>query len=185
MTPELEAQIQALPIMVGLSADQQRELRRWLRPIHVAAGEVIFRQGERGAALLLIVDGIIRIDVAEPNGDPQSVGNIKSGDMLGEIAFLEPGPRSATATAASDVVLLEFTNTDFELVQRRSPAIATRVLAWMTSTTARRLRNVNRDLERTIAAYAEPLAAGAQEVRASTSALARFWARISGAVQAD
>jgi CRP-like cAMP-binding protein len=50
------------------------------------------------------------------------------GDFLGEIALLDGGPRTATATTDEPSRLLKITNEDFRQLVDRSPAVRTAVL---------------------------------------------------------
>lgn len=65
----------------------------------LAAGDVLARQGEQGAELFLLLDGVVRVDVAGHG----AVGELGPGAVLGERALLEGGRRTATVTAVTPV----------------------------------------------------------------------------------
>ena len=63
-------------------------------------GETIFKEGDAAAMMYVVVEGTVRLSI---NGD--EVENVSTGGVLGEMALLGAGPRSATATAATDCKL--------------------------------------------------------------------------------
>lgn len=72
-------------------------------------GEVIFRQGDPGNVMYLIVEGEVLLTVDYGGGKPVTLALLKKGDSLGEMSLLENMPRSATATATKDTKLVSFT----------------------------------------------------------------------------
>jgi hypothetical protein len=66
------------------------------RIMHLSAGEVLVREGETGADLYLVLDGIIQVE-----RDSEPLGECGPGALLGERAHLEGGTRTATLTAAT------------------------------------------------------------------------------------
>ncbi|MDX1593132.1 MAG: EAL domain-containing protein [Gammaproteobacteria bacterium] len=65
---------------------------------HVAAGSVLFREGEPGEAAYIIEQGRVEVSLRR-NGHDVVVAELGPGDLLGEMALLDAGTRSATATA--------------------------------------------------------------------------------------
>jgi hypothetical protein len=63
---------------------------------HLRAGDVLFRQGDRGSDMFLILDGVIRVD-----RDDEQLAEYGPGAMLGERSHLEDGMRTATLTAVT------------------------------------------------------------------------------------
>jgi CRP-like cAMP-binding protein len=79
----------------------------------------------------VILDGTVRIDRGE-----RTIRSMTAGGFLGEIALLEKKPRTATATAVSDVTALELRHHEFERLLATMPAVRARV----TTAIARRER---------------------------------------------
>jgi CRP/FNR family transcriptional regulator, cyclic AMP receptor protein len=104
------------------------ELRR-------GAGEVVIREGEPGESLYLLVEG----RVAVLKGDSQ-VAELGEREVFGEMALLDPGPRSATVRAKTDVTLLTIRSEDFGDIMAEKPEIARGVIQVLT----RRLRAATR-----------------------------------------
>ena len=75
------------------------------------AGEVIFEEGSHGAALYVLSSGKVEISKTI-QGKKIVLEKLGPGDMFGEMSYLDPAPRSATATALEDTVL-ELLDKDF------------------------------------------------------------------------
>lgn len=92
-------------------------------------GENVFRQGEVGVGMYIVVSGTVNIHIEELNSVTNEtrtshVTQLKSGNFFGELALVEhEGRRSATATAHDEVVLIGFFKPDLiEIVERNSTA---------------------------------------------------------------
>jgi CRP-like cAMP-binding protein len=76
------------------------EVAQVLEEIEVKRGEVIFRRGEQGDGMYVIVDGRVRVF----DGDV-TLGVLGERDIFGELALLDPEPRSASIAALEDTRL--------------------------------------------------------------------------------
>ncbi|HPI75644.1 MAG TPA: cyclic nucleotide-binding domain-containing protein [bacterium] len=86
-------------------------------------GDIIFRQGDVGTRLYLIESGTVKIE-RKGNGDKEvTISELGPGETFGEMALLWKEPRTATVTAASDVLLLEIHRDDFEKILKASPSL--------------------------------------------------------------
>lgn len=92
-------------------------------------GENVFRQGEVGVGMYIVVSGTVNIHIEELNSATNEtrtshVTQLKPGSFFGELALVEhEGRRSATATANDEVVLIGFFKPDLiEIVERNSTA---------------------------------------------------------------
>jgi CRP-like cAMP-binding protein len=88
------------------------------------AGDILMLEGESGDEFYVLVDGTVRID----RGD-RTVRSMTPGSFLGEIALVERRPRSATATATSDVTVLALHGHEFDRLLQTMPAVHQRVRA--------------------------------------------------------
>ena len=64
-----------------------------------SAGDVLFRQGMAADALYIVTQGRMEITTRIPGDDAPVVGTISPGEMVGEFALLDDGPRSASVIA--------------------------------------------------------------------------------------
>lgn len=81
-------------------------LARLSQTHRVAAGNLLFHQGEEGDALYGIAEGLIRIWVSGESGKELTLLLLEPGDVFGEIALLDGLPRSASAEAIEDSLLV-------------------------------------------------------------------------------
>ena len=88
-------------LLRGLKESDLVSLAADLAERRVAAGDPIVGEGTGGVAFFFILEGETSVSVAG-----EEVATLKRGDYVGELALLDPeGPRSATVTAKTDVVL--------------------------------------------------------------------------------
>lgn len=86
----------------------------------LAKGEVVFAEGENSKAMYLVKSGILR--VYKKKGEAQiEIATIHSGELIGELAFLDGNPRSASAEALSPCELVEISGPTFAKVLQSAP----------------------------------------------------------------
>ena len=119
-------------LLHGLKESDLVSLAADLAERRVAAGEPIVGEGTGGVAFFFILEGETSVSVAG-----EEVATLKRGDYVGELALLDPeGPRSATVTAKTDVVLAAMSAWQF-----RPFVLAHSDVAWLLlQRLARRLR---------------------------------------------
>ena len=75
--------------------------------LHLVRGDVLFREGDVADSLYLMVSGRVAIVIANPIDHRETVvALMDGGDMFGEMATLDNGPRSAMARALEPSVVL-------------------------------------------------------------------------------
>ncbi|MGI1661608.1 Crp/Fnr family transcriptional regulator [Palleronia sp. KMU-117] len=93
-------------LLIGALTPDQRDAldaRGQTRRFH--AGQTIFCRGEPGEHFFVILEGDVEISVTSSQGRRSVLNHMGPGEVLGEIAFLDRGTRSADAVATTDVVL--------------------------------------------------------------------------------
>lgn len=108
----------------------------------VPKGTVIFSEGEDGHEMYVIHEGRVRI-TKKIRAMETMLAELERGDFFGEMAILEKEPRSATATAATDVKLLVIDEKTFESTIRTNPDVAIRIMREL----AGRLRDADHRIE--------------------------------------
>ncbi len=98
-----------------------------LEEVNLAAGEVLFHEGEEGDAVYLIVDGRLRVE-----SDGMTLLSRVRGDCVGEIALIDDKPRSAAAIADSAVTLLRWKRRDFQKTLGQDPEVARGIFKMLT-----------------------------------------------------
>ena len=91
------------------------------------SGKLLFNQGDAGDSLYIIVTGQIRIHVGE-----KEVTKLDKGASFGEMALVDDEPRSASATAIDETILLKIGQENFYDVMASSTAVMRGVLKGLT-----------------------------------------------------
>jgi CRP-like cAMP-binding protein len=116
--------LRRVPLFAGVDQAGLEELGRIAEEVEAGPGTVLTHEGRHEGYFFVVVSGSVRI---ERSG--QTINTMGPGDFLGEIALLDAGPRTATATTAEPTTLLKITNEAFHQLVDRSPALRTAVLA--------------------------------------------------------
>jgi CRP/FNR family transcriptional regulator, cyclic AMP receptor protein len=112
------------------------EISRLVTVVDVPAGRRITTEGEPGHDFFVIASGTVSIE-----REGRHLRTLKAGDFLGEIALIDGGPRTATATTETDAQLLVIAQSDFGVLLERFPEIQTTVLRAL----AERIRRLDPD----------------------------------------
>lgn len=113
-----------LPLFASLDQRSLQAVAALAREIAVPAGTVLMREGEPADTFYLILEGTIHVERA---GSP--VRSMSGGGFLGEIALVEDGERTATATCATDCRLLALGRFEFGRVMSTFPDVRSRIEA--------------------------------------------------------
>jgi CRP/FNR family transcriptional regulator, cyclic AMP receptor protein len=111
-----------------------------MQTITFKAGDTIVREGDEGDTGFLITTGSVEVLVGEVS---RRVGALEAGEVFGEMCLIDPGPRSATVRALTDVECLETSYEEFLKSIEERPDQA---LAFM-KTLVQRLRQTNQLIE--------------------------------------
>jgi CRP-like cAMP-binding protein len=132
-------ELRQVEILSGLKDSDLASLAADLVERRLAAGDPIVGEGTGGVAFFFILDGETSVTVGG-----EEVATLKRGDYVGELALLDPdGPRTATVTAKTDVVLAAMTAWQFRPFVVAHPEVAWTLLQRL----ARRLREAQSPVE--------------------------------------
>src|SRR5204863_1208415 len=92
-------------IFQGVEPDAAESLAKEMETIDVRKGEIVFSEGEPGDSLYIVLSGKIKVGRRAADGRQNLIALMPPGDMVGELALFDPGPRTATATALIDTRL--------------------------------------------------------------------------------
>lgn len=110
----------------------------------VGKSQKIFEKGEEGTTLYVIVEGSVRIhDEYNINAPSKSLAVLKEGEFFGELSILDNEKRSASATAVSDSVLLEISQSSFQQIMIDNFDLAKNLI----SALAERIRNLTNTIQ--------------------------------------
>ena len=140
--------LRSIRMFAGFGDDECNRLLEVMRPKSLSSGEVVFRQGSDGDTLVVVMDGILRVEVGDQTGQSATVATIQQGEVVGEMAVLDPAPRSATVIAATDCEVLELSREGLERLRKSCPSASAAIVGAIIGDVTRRLRNVNKRIDR-------------------------------------
>ncbi|HEV2923017.1 MAG TPA: patatin-like phospholipase family protein [Solirubrobacteraceae bacterium] len=111
-----------VPVLAGLSRELLERLALQVGEVHVRAGDWIMREGEAAESLFIVQSG--RIEVIDEGPPEVLIRILRRGDVLGELALLREGTRSASVRARRDTVVLELSRAEFETLIQEAPSFA-------------------------------------------------------------
>ena len=111
-----------------------------------APGDALFKEGDRGDSLMIVLDGHLVATVRTDAGTEEVVARLGPGEVVGEMAFVDAEPRSATVTAPAGATVLEFSRAALDGLRASAPRIAAAIHRNVLSDVARRLRDVGERL---------------------------------------
>jgi CRP/FNR family cyclic AMP-dependent transcriptional regulator len=116
--------LRAVPLFADLDARSLQAIAALTREVDARAGEVLVQEGGPADAFYVIVDGTVRVE-----REGRFVRSMMAGGFLGEIALVQQGERTATATCVTDCRLLMLQGHEFQRLLETFPAIHRRVSA--------------------------------------------------------
>ncbi|MCB0978055.1 MAG: cyclic nucleotide-binding domain-containing protein [Acidimicrobiales bacterium] len=127
----------AIPLFSALSKRDLQKIAKATNEITRPAGSMLVDQGDLGREAFFIVEGSATV---KRNG--RKVGTLGPGDAVGELSLLDHGPRTATVTAETDLVVLVLSSREFSGILEEVPSLAHKMLGQLAS----RVRQLDREI---------------------------------------
>jgi len=134
----MDSTISRLDIFSSLDRGELRKVRRFLKKRRVAAGQVIFREGDVGLLMYIILSGTVSISIRTADGEEVEVSRIPEGSFFGEMSILEKTTRSATCKALDSCHMLSLDWKGFRTLMTRHPRASIKVIQHMLNTATSR-----------------------------------------------
>jgi CRP-like cAMP-binding protein len=115
--------LRRVPLLAGLGRKDVEEVGRLAEEIDVPAGRVLMREGQTGQEFFVVISGSVLI---ERGG--HALRSLGPGDFLGEIALVDDGPRTATATTEMSSKLLVLAHREFHSLMDQFPSVRKAVM---------------------------------------------------------
>jgi CRP-like cAMP-binding protein len=110
-----------------------------METVRLAKGATLFSEGDEGDHLFVILEGKLKLGTTSGDGRENLLSVLGPGEMFGELSLFDPGPRTSTATAITDVRLLSLGHDKVIPWVTRHPQVALNLLERL----AQRLRRTN------------------------------------------
>ena len=91
------------------------------------AGDLLIQQGEQGDAMFVLLSGQMKVSLTGSDGKNVKLDRVNPGALIGEMAYLGSGIRTATVKAATDAELLRIDDKALDRVRHRNPKIAAKI----------------------------------------------------------
>jgi len=141
-TEQVIALLSKTELFAGLPDSELRLAAENFHEVPFDKGEILFARGDPGEHLYLIGEGRVRLATSTDEGRELSFRHATAGEILGEIAALDGGPRTAEAMALTSVVAYSLERRLLRELLRRQPEIAGRFVDFL----CRRLRETSNQL---------------------------------------
>jgi CRP/FNR family cyclic AMP-dependent transcriptional regulator len=117
------ATLRAVPMFQTCNDKELGRIGKLAEQLSAAAGEVMTAEGKTGNEFYVLVSGKATVSRAG-----KQIATLGPGDFFGELALLDPHPRTATVTMATDGELLEVTQREFWTLVDDIPGLARKLL---------------------------------------------------------
>lgn len=134
--------LSSAPLFAALDAEASAALRASMETISIAKGDVLFHEGQLGDQMYILTEGKVKLGHTSPDGRESILAILGPGELLGELSLFDPGPRTATAVALTDVTALGLGHQSLRPWLTGRPEVAESLLQAL----AQRLRRTNETL---------------------------------------
>jgi len=148
MTPQesRRAALRRVKIFAALSDKDCDEVLTCVRGKTLVANETLYEQGSNGDRMAIVMDGNLSVRL-----EHKEIATVGPGGLLGEMACVDPAPRSATVVAAVKTTVLEVNRDALSELRELAPAANAAIVGQVIREVTRRLREVNERLEKDLA----------------------------------
>ena len=115
--------LQNVELFSKVSEQQLSQLSASATKVALRKGDVLFNKGDLGTSLYVVLSGKLRVHVGD-----HTIVELDDGQVVGELAALDPEPRSASVSAIEDSQLLCIDSTDFNLCLSTDASLARSII---------------------------------------------------------
>jgi CRP/FNR family cyclic AMP-dependent transcriptional regulator len=129
----LKDDLREMDLFSEASRSELAVIARQLTRLKIKAGRVLVREGGIGNEFMIMVSGM-----AEVTQGGESIATIGRGDLVGEMAIVQPlgsGRRNATVTAITDCEIYAGSAAEFRRIMDAAPSVAAKVRETIASRT--------------------------------------------------
>lgn len=134
------SELRAIGLFGALSESVLEHLAATLQVVDVPPGTYLFREGDLGDAMYVVLQGDIEIEKASKNGSEVRVAVLGPSDWFGEMSIIDVQKRSATVMAASPATLIRITPGDLDRLYRSDVKTYALIVLNIAREMSRRLR---------------------------------------------
>jgi len=137
--------------------------------------EVVWSQGDVGDTMVVVCYGRVGVYTRDGEGPELELGQSGAGEILGEMACIDPAPRSATLAALETTLIGELSRDALRMLREHAPNVYATILSGVIGDVTRRLRDVDAKID---ALGSDPKASPAEPAHATAEPASErggFW----------
>jgi CRP-like cAMP-binding protein len=115
--------LRTVPLFAGLGDHELERISTLADVVDLPDGRILTTQGQLGWEMFIVVEGRAAVD-----RDGQRINEVGPGEVIGEIALLDGGPRTATVTLSEASRLLVLARREFQTLLDEFPTIRLQVM---------------------------------------------------------
>jgi len=139
--------MQSVPVLRELGRRELAEVEAILEKQSYPPGEVVFREGDPGTGVYVVLSGSVEVSQNDGGGGHVVLSELHPGSFFGELALLDDTARTATATAAEATELALLRRSALLGLAEEKPQLGVKVVMNLSQIVADRLRRTNRALK--------------------------------------
>jgi CRP-like cAMP-binding protein len=120
--------LRSIEFFSDLTDEEMQVMSKVITKKEFHTGDTVFKDSEDGQSLYIIRKGEVKACKTAPDGELFTLTTMRSGEIFGEMSFLDARPRSATIVALSDLDTYVIEKDDFETLVDKHPRIIYKLL---------------------------------------------------------
>lgn len=137
-TPQQVGILKTVSIFAGISDEDLVEIASLLAQVEAPAGSTIIERGEMGDCMFIVAEGRVRV-----HDGKRTIAVIDAGDVFGEMALLDPAPRSASVVAVEDTRLFRLDAEPLCALMAQRPEVPRGIIRVLSGRLRQRLQDVS------------------------------------------
>lgn len=129
-----------------LSRREIETLADYVGAYRCGGGVTLFREGERGTFMCIVVEGKLEVLKTTDQGDQRQLATVRAGKTLGEMALIDEQPHSASVITTGETLLLALSKTALQRIGEEHPGLAVQLLWRIAQQLSHRLRQTSGQL---------------------------------------
>ncbi|RJQ77939.1 MAG: cyclic nucleotide-binding domain-containing protein [Desulfobacteraceae bacterium] len=139
--------IMDIPFFAALDSHELAVVARHMNYYEIAAGQVLFKEGEPGDSVCFVVQGALDVyKEASHSGNPVRIATVTKNRSIGEMAVIDEYTRSATVSARTDSSIVSLTKSGFNAILKENPKVGAVILKKIATLVSMNLRRTSAQL---------------------------------------
>ena len=143
-------EIAQIPFLNDLPDNELEILLEMLELFHYEENKFIFKEGETQDSMFFMVEGSVNVLKRTEDGMEEILAKLQAPQVIGEMALVSPGKRSASVKSLTPLVVIRFGCSSFERIIKKKPELAVKIIRKVADTVCTRLKKANNNYVKVI-----------------------------------